>query len=156
MNTHYTLAVRTLIVALLMSAAGALYAQDYRYIENRWKRDQFLNIEQGAIVASPIERGWWSAQWTIEPVAGAPYVRLRNRWKPDQFLHIENGSLQSGPIESGWWSAMWTLEPGEENSVRIRNRWKGEQYLHVEYGRVQAGPIERGWWSAQWFFPLAR
>ena len=135
------------------SGAQAPAAPSYHWIRNRWKPEQFLHVERPRLEAGPIERGWWSAMWTIERVPGTNFVRLHNRWKPDQFLHIEHGALQSGPIERGWHSAMWTLEPADANSHRIRNRWKSDQFIHVEFGRVAAGPIERGWWSAMWYFP---
>jgi len=120
-------------------------------IHNRWKENQFLNIEHGNIQSSPIDFGWWSAQWIIEPIVGTEFVRIRNKWKGDQYVNIENGRIESSPIESGWWSAQWIIEPIEGSSfVRIRNRWKGDQYLNVEYGKIQSSQIKMGWWSAQW------
>lgn len=155
-STLFKTLVRLTIATLFVVFAGASAAQDFRHIQNRWKMDQHLHVERGAIMAGRIEPGWWSSMWVIENVPGTPYVRFRNRWKPEQFLHIEYGSVQSGPIESGWHSAMWTLEPADANSHRIRNRWKSNQYLHIEYGKLVAGPIEGGWWSAQWYFPSPR
>jgi len=33
---------------------------------NRWKPEQFLHIERGAIESGRIEPGWLSAMWTIQ------------------------------------------------------------------------------------------
>src|SRR5439155_889038 len=38
-------------------------------LKNYWKPDQYVNIESGPLVAGPIQPGWLSAQWTMEPVA---------------------------------------------------------------------------------------
>ena len=132
----------------IFASAGAASAEDF--LQNRWKPDQYLNIERGLIESTPIQMDWWSAMWAIEPVEGLPYVRLRNRWKPDQYLHIERGPLEAGQISPDWWSAMWTLQPAEGNFKRIQNRWKPDIFIHIEHGSVAAGPIQPDWWSAMW------
>jgi hypothetical protein len=126
-------------------------AQQYRFIRNHWKNDQYIHIEHGQVRAGTIQPGWWSAQWELQNIAGQSEVRIRNRWKSDQYLHIENGGVQSGPIQQGWWSAQWNIEPVPGTDfVRVRNRWKPDQYLHVERGGLESGPIQPGWWSAMW------
>jgi hypothetical protein len=125
------------------------------YLKNYWKPDQYVNIESGALAAGPIQPGWLSAMWTLEPVAGTvpTYYRIRNVWKPDQYVNIESGALAAGPIQPGWLSAMWTLEPVAgtvPTYYRIRNLWKPDQYVNIESGALAAGPIQPGWLSAMW------
>ena len=45
----------------LESAAG------YTKIRNRWKTDQYLNVERGRLESGPIQSGWHSAMWVMEP-----------------------------------------------------------------------------------------
>jgi hypothetical protein len=164
-------AQRAILVSLLagllsvasMSTTGA-WGQDFPHgifhgpswhhvlvrIHNRWKTDEYLNIEQGQLVSGPIEPGWYSAMWYLDQTDDG-YIRLQNYWKPDEYIHIQSGNVQAGPIEPGWWSAKWTLEDVSDTPfVHIHNRWKPDQFLHNQYGSVQAGPIEPGWWSAMW------
>src|SRR5437667_3492534 len=122
-------------------------------LKNYWKPDQYVNIESGPLVAGPIQPGWLSAQWTMEPVApGSALYRIRNVWKPDQYLNIESGPLVAGPIQPGWLSAQWTTEPVAPGSAlyRIRNVWKPDQYLNIESGPLVAVPMQPGWLSSQW------
>jgi hypothetical protein len=119
-------------------------------IHNRWQPAQYLNIEHGSLESSPIEFGWWSAQWFLESIPGTPYTRIRSRWRPDQYVNIEHG-LASTPIEEKWWSAMWIMEPVEgTNLYRIRNRWHPNLFLNIEHGFLECAPIQDNWWSAMW------
>lgn len=79
-------------------------------IRNRWKPDQYLNIESGSLRSSIIGPGWLSARWSLEPINGANVYRIRNVWQPDRCLNIESGSLLASPVEPGWWSAWWTFD----------------------------------------------
>jgi hypothetical protein len=134
-------------------------------IKNHWRPDEYVNIESGLLAASPIQPGYLSARWNLEPVtAGSTiYRRIRNIWKPDQYLNIESGTLVAGSIEPGWLSAQWTVRPITPGSTlyRIQNVWKPDLYLNVESGTLAAGPIQPGWLSAMWAiepiaFPWAR
>ncbi len=119
-------------------------------IHNRWKPDQFLNIESGRLTSGAIRGGWYSARWAVEDGPDG-YVRLRNFWKPNEYIHIQHGYVEAGPIEARWWSAMWTIEPVPGTDfVRLRNRWKPNECLNVEHGELEAGPVGPGWWSAMW------
>jgi len=93
---------------LLTVCDGFAQNVDYFRFENRWKPDQYLNIEHGQILSIPIQPQWYSAMWSVENV-DAGFVRLRNRWKPNEFIHIEYGAAQSGPIQPQWFSAMWAF-----------------------------------------------
>ena len=142
----------TALTILSMAASG----QQNIWLKSRWKQDQYIHIENGAAQCGPIQAGWASAAWTVEPVPGTGFRRLRNQWKPDQYLHIESGRLQAGPIQPGWQSAMWVIEPvSGENFSRLRNVWKPDQYIHIENGTLQAGPIQSGWHSAMWALDTA-
>ena len=92
--------------------------QNVFWIQNRWKPDQYLNIESGAIQSTPIQPGWLSARWTFEPVSGTNLYRIRNVWQLTQYRNIESGVLTAGPVVTdspifppGWWSALWMPEP---------------------------------------------
>lgn len=123
-------------------------AQDYYQLQNRWKADEFIHIQQPYPASGTIQPGWWSAQWILEPIDG--YYQIKNRWK-NEFLHIQNGPIECGVIQPGWWSAQWALEPVAGTPFyRIRNRWKPEIALNNQQGYLEAGPIDLGWWSAQW------
>lgn len=120
-------------------------------IQSFWRRDQFMNVEHGGIASTPIQQGWWSAQWHLEKVRGEyGTYRLRNRYT-NQYLHNQFGGLKMGNIEPGWHSAMWKFTHSGlgPNVYRIQNRWK-KNYLHVEGGPLQIGPINFGWHSAGW------
>jgi len=93
---------------LLTASGGFAQNADYIRLQNRWKPEQFLNIEHGRLESGPIQPGWFSAMWLLED-ADAGFVRLRNRWKPDEFIHVEYGTVASGAIQPGWYSAMWGI-----------------------------------------------
>jgi hypothetical protein len=136
-----------IVVAAVASSAAARADR----IQNRWKPDQFLHVENGKIEAGPVRPDWLSAQWSIEGVRpGTPAIRIRNRWKPDHVLHVESGTLEAGPAPADWLSAMWTLEQAGSNYVRIRNIWKNNLYIHIEQGQTEAGEVKPDWLSAQW------
>ena len=118
---------------------------------NRWKPTEFIHIEAGSVTVGPIEPGWLSSQWQIEPVAGTSYVRFKNLWKPENYLHIETGILEAGPVGPGWLSAQWQFE-GVPNTLfaRIRNCWPSVRYAHVESGPIDIGQVGPGWLSAHW------
>lgn len=142
-----------LFASLTVSAAAAQQADTPYRIQNRFRPATFLHTEQGSVAVGPIQPGWWSADWIIEPVAGsAPWVRLRNRFRPLDYIHNQNGRVQSGPLgDRGWWSAQWAIEPVAGTPfVRLRNRWKPTEFLHTERGALESGTIDLGWWSAMW------
>jgi hypothetical protein len=126
----------------------------FKRIQNRWKTDQYLHIENGPIKVGPLGKpDWWSAQWELVPVSGTNFVQIKNRWKPTIYLHNQNGAVEAGPLGApGWWSAQWELVPvSGTNFVQIKNRWKPTIYLHNQNGAIEAGPLGApGWWSAQW------
>src|SRR5690606_11901963 len=114
---------------------------------NVWQDDRYINLEAG-LAASPAEAGWWSSQWTFEPV-DATYFRIKNRWT-EEYLHIEGGPLQVGPISTGWWRAQWRFVPVGD-AFQIQNRGEN-QYLNIENGTLTSSSIEPEWSSARWRF----
>jgi hypothetical protein len=128
-------------------------------LQNYWVSDRYLNNESGAIQASKILPGWYSAGWFFEKLHqyGKTYYRIKNAWHPSEYLHVENGYLESGRIYSGWWSAQWELipvildknDPYYGKTYKIKNRWTGA-YINYEGLELKAGPIKDGWWSARW------
>ena len=81
--------------------AGDPPGQFVYWIQNRWKPDQYLNIESGFIQSTPIQPGWTSARWTFEPVSGSNSFQIHNVGQPDKYLNIVNGFLTAGPRVSG-------------------------------------------------------
>lgn len=138
------------IAAVLLFIISSAQAQQVYQIQNRWKTNEYINVENPTPTSGGIQPGWLSAQWIFEPVSGTPFVKIKNKWR-NQYLHIENGPLMSGAVKPEWWSAHWSLEPvAGTSSYRIRSRWKPQVALHNQNGKLEAGSVELGWWSAQW------
>jgi hypothetical protein len=69
-----------------------------------------INIETGRLQVSPVQDGWWSAMWEVEPVDGT-FFRLKNRWN-GTYLNSETPLLLSSAIQAEWPSAMWFMADG--------------------------------------------
>jgi len=71
---------------------------------NRMRPAEHLHLEGGRLAVGPVEPGWLSAQWVVEPVepVASTWFRFRSLWKPEHCLHIESGVPEAGPIEPGW------------------------------------------------------
>jgi len=120
---------------------------------NRMRPAEHLHLEGGRLAVGPVEPGWLSAQWVVEPVepVASTWFRFRSLWKPEHCLHIESGVPEAGPIEPGWLSAQWRFElVADAAFVRVVNRLPLVQYIHVESGKLDLGPVGPGWLSAQW------
>lgn len=138
------------LIAIFLTVSVAAQAQTVYQFKNRWKSEEYINVEQPNPSSGSIQPDWLSAQWTVEPVGTTGYYTIKNAWR-NEYLHIESGPLTSGDIQQAWWSAHWSLEPVDGTSFyRIRNRWKPEVAIHNQNGKLEAGPIDLGWWSAQW------
>ncbi|MEQ6118611.1 hypothetical protein [Reichenbachiella sp. MALMAid0571] len=137
----------TIVLLLIFSSAKA---QQVYQLQNRWKSNEYIHVEQITPSSGAIQPGWLSAQWIFEPVSGTSFYKIKNKWR-NQYLHIEKGSLICSTIEPGWYSAQWSLEPVAGTSFyRIRNRWKPQVAMHNQNGKLEAGSVDLGWWSAQW------
>lgn len=100
-------------VSLSVDGNGLYALEDagngYVRLKNK-NADKYLNIQNGSLQSTPIQSGWWSAQW--KPKLGdAGFYFLENRWIPNQYINIENGTLQAGAIKSNWDSAQWKFVP---------------------------------------------
>lgn len=129
----------------------------YRYcgavrFKNRWRADQYINVEGGPVTASPVQPAFLSAQWELIPVAGTKFFQLKSVWNADQFLNIEKGPLEASNVPAGFHSGHWELETvtGAESFVRIKSRWKPEVYLNVENGKLEASVVPLAFHSANW------
>ena len=81
---------------------------NYFWIENKWKPDHRINVENGAIAAGPIQDGAWSAHWELKKYSEGVYW-IENRWKTGERIHVENGKLECGKIQDGANNAMWNI-----------------------------------------------
>jgi len=150
----------------------------WEFLMNRWKQDQYLNIQRGPVESSQIAFGWWSAHWRFLDWKDLEYLNslkcffsctaqnkmiatlrerfegwyfIQNRFKPEHFLHVENGVLEAGPVQEGFESAAWAPTDAGDNFVRIRNRYKTDWYLQIDpFGKAAAGPMSATYWSGHW------
>jgi hypothetical protein len=71
---------------------------NYR-IRNRWKKNEFLHIQDGPLVAGSILPGWLSAQWTLRgaPKRGSNVYSFQSTWKPWLYISLDaSGNIQIG------------------------------------------------------------
>jgi len=81
----------------------------------------FINNQNGYIASTPIDPGWWSAQWEFLPVPGTPYFYIRNRWKSN-YLHQQPGERVDLVDNTSSPFCVWILEPSREpGKYRIKN-----------------------------------
>jgi len=133
-------------------------AGNWQVLMNRWKQDQYLNIQGGAVAASQINFTWWSAHWNFQAAMQGAFTRqkrgyfIQNRWKEDHFLYVDGGGLlKAGPIEPGAEAAFWALESAGDNFVRINSHHLADAYLQIDaFGYATVGPSPSGYWSGHW------
>ncbi len=146
------------MAGLLTPLPAVAEAPTWELLMNRWKQDQYLNIQNGQVATSQIAFTWWSAHWDfIAMILGTTFMRqkrgyfIQNRWKDDHFLHIEDGVLKAGPIQPGSEAAFWALESVGDNFFRIRNHERADFYLQIDaFDKVAVGPVPSGYWSGHW------
>jgi hypothetical protein len=80
------------------------------WIHNRWKPNEYLNIQSGTLQSTSIQPGWLSARWSLEQIPGTNLYRIRNVWQPPLCLNIESGKLTASEADPGWWSSYWSFE----------------------------------------------
>jgi Beta-propeller repeat len=80
------------------------------WIHNRWKPNEYLNVESGNLQSTPIQPDWLSARWSLEQIQGTNLYRIRNVWQPTKCLNIESGTLTASEAGPGWWSSYWSFE----------------------------------------------
>jgi hypothetical protein len=108
-----------------------LNTQGFTQIRNLYS-NTFINIQTGVVGATPIQNGWWSAQWQIIPVPGTNFYKIQNHWKSN-FMCTENGYLTMTPSDQPDGSN-WIFEPSERggNIFRIKNVRSGAYISVVE------------------------
>lgn len=95
------------------ASPGTTYAVELvtgsHYIWVRGDSGQY-HVENGPLVASRIDPGWWSAMWEVEPV-DRTFFRVRNRWK-GVYLYVNGGRLQAAEVDTTLAAAMWSMADG--------------------------------------------
>jgi len=97
----------------------------------------FINIQTGVINCSPIQNGWFSAQWQIIPVPGSNFFKIKNRWKSN-FIDTERGYITMAPLDQSP-GTIWSLEPVDGNVFHIKNVQSG-QYLSMGPNNIRLTP----------------
>jgi hypothetical protein len=145
------------MAALLTPLSAASQTVIWQVLMNRWKQDQYLNIENGPVTASQIKFTWWSAHWNFSAAMMGPFMKqkrgyfIESRWKERHFLHMEGGVLKAGPVEKLTEAAFWSLEPVDDDFVRIRNHEQADAFLQIDAsGNASAAPLAPGYWSGHW------
>ncbi len=111
----------------------------FHFMRNVAEPTRYINVESG-LAASPALAGWWSAQWTLEPVDSS-YFRIQNRWT-GEYLHIQGGPLQVGNVDPNLSRAQWQLVY-VGGTFQIRNRGEA-RYLRVSSGVLSASTSSSG------------
>src|SRR5262249_23631345 len=94
-------------------------------IRNVWQRNEYLNIESGALTAGPIQPGWDSARWTIHPAfscsgsGGGRAFRTLTRAAPNRG---QGPLLQSGFLYTEWVVDQPGMSPRVDPFAIGRNR----------------------------------
>ncbi len=133
--------------------AGINDIQSFSKVRNIWK-NTYLNNQNGALVCTGIDNGWWSAQWQLIPVSGTNLFNIKNKWKNNYISLDESGAVTVSLIQSN--IAMWQLERVQDsNAFRLKNV-ANNTYLNIENGTLQSTKIWDTALSAQWIFEPAQ
>lgn len=97
----------------------------------------FINVQTGVISCTPIQNGWFSAQWQIIPVPGSNFVKLKNKWRAN-FIDTERGYITMAAMDQSPGS-VWSIEPADGGMFFIKNVQSG-QYLSYWGGQVHLTP----------------
>jgi hypothetical protein len=87
----------------------------YVRIRNRWKPDQYLNVEHGHIESGPIDPGWFSAMWSVLRVDG----------------EVQGGSAASLGGHHHYWHHGW--HPGRHHHEWHHHFWHQGGHHHGAY-----------------------
>jgi hypothetical protein len=80
------------------------------------------NQASGTVEVARVNPEWDSGQWSFEPVADTPFVRIKNNWKRTYLTDV-NSQLKaiSAPADAD--PSHWSIEPVDGTSyVQLRNR----------------------------------
>lgn len=94
--------------------AGTIY---YR-IRQSSRPDWYLHNETKTLMVGPIQPGWWSAQWQIDPVFGTTdQWRICNRWTFECLTHGETSGVFLTKSLAGHAPSNWTIPGFKGNQV---------------------------------------
>lgn len=105
---------------------------DYVRIKN-FATNDYLNNQPGRLVSTPIENGWWSADWEVIAIEGTSNFQIRNRWK-GLYLSSGNEMLTEDMNNS---SAMWTIQETNTANVYYIKNVSDNARLFVENGTLK-------------------
>jgi hypothetical protein len=104
-------------------SSSTLYYNGFLKFENRYSHT-FINNQTGAPACTPIEPGWWSAQWQLIPVRGSNFFHIQNKWT-HVFLDVDRNYVVLSQSDQGR-GAVWVFEPTNEQDVfRVKNMATG-------------------------------
>ena len=108
----------------------------------------YVNIQTGVPVSSPIDQGWWSAQWQLTPILGTNYFNIKNRWKGN-FIDTERGyiTISVNPQSPG---SMWSVEPTQDRDIFMIKNAKTGQYLSLNRNDLGLSNNANSDFSANW------
>jgi len=108
----------------------------------------YINIQNGPPVSSPVEYGWWSAQWQLIPVQGTNYYNIQNRWR-GSFLAIDRGYVGLS-VNNQSPGSSWSMEPTRDPNVfMIRNVQNG-YYLSIANNNLILSNMANNDFSSAW------
>lgn len=123
-------------VGVMAMGASQASAQNYVKIENRQFGALQLNVEKGALEASPSLNGWQSADWVFEPLPGSSRYRIKNRFT-GVYLNTETAPVQATDVPPNYATSYWDIEPTADGYYRVKNPFRGT-YLNAQTGRLDA------------------
>jgi hypothetical protein len=90
----------------------------YHRIAQSTRPDWYLHNENKTLMVGPIQPGWWSAQWQIDPVFGAKdQWRICNRWTFECLTHGETSGVFLTKSLAGHAPSNWTIPGFKVNQV---------------------------------------
>ena len=106
------------LITVAVFAAAQLSGQEYQRVKNLRAHSYLNNNEKdrgGALQVTPVEAGWWSAQWVLEKMPPNRTFRLKNRWTEEYLVSGGDNVVKLGNIQSNK-TDWWVLEVTATNS----------------------------------------
>lgn len=109
--------------------------------------NNYLNIQNGPLVCTPVDNTSLNAQWQLIPVNGTNYYLIKNRLQ-NNFISIDNNGMLSANDQST--NAMWIIETiGTTNTYMIKNASNNTALIN-QNGAVQAVTVFGEMQNAKW------
>lgn len=120
------------------------------------------NSNNASAKGQPLNTGWNTQSWVIEPVANTEYVRLKNTGT-NTYLNVttqsESATVVTYSLNNDWDSQKWIMESVSGNEVRLKNLWSG-RYLTIgdvtstdpdrNYAPIFSQALNTTWSSQRW------